>query len=89
MIHKFGSTTADIYQSVNFKPGSYTIVLQWDNDFYSLGSGTGVQTDLDLYIVGANGYTLFGFNRSNLSGDPFEVCPFTVTEETVGKSDGG
>jgi hypothetical protein len=85
LIHRFGSTAADIYQSVNLKPGAYTIVLQWDNDFHSLGSATGVQTDMDLNIIGANGYKLFGFNRSNLFGDPFEVCPFTVKEETVAK----
>ena len=81
-IHRYGSTAADIYQSVNLKPGSYTIVLQWSDEFSSLGSATGVQTDMDLYLLGANGFTLFGFNRSNLFGDPFEVCPFTVEEET-------
>lgn len=83
-IHRFGTAPGDIYQSVNLKPGSYTIVLQWSDDFRSLGTG-GVQTDMDLYLAGANGYTLFGFNRSNLFGDPFEVCPFTVTEETNAK----
>jgi hypothetical protein len=84
-IHKFGSNATDIYQTVNLKPGSYTIVLQWSDEFHSLGSTAGVQTDMDLYLVGANGFTLFGFNRSNLFGDPFEVCPFTVTEETNAK----
>lgn len=81
-IHNFASSGTDIYQSINLKPGSYTIVLQWNDEFSSLGSVTGVQTDLDLYLVGVNGFTLFGFNRSNLLGDPFEVCPFTVREET-------
>ncbi len=84
-IHQFGPAAADIFQTVNLKPGSYTIVLQWNEQFHSLGN-SGVQTaDLDLYLVGSNGYTLFGFNRSNLFGDPFEVCPFTVTEETNAK----
>ncbi|HZH96853.1 MAG TPA: S8 family serine peptidase, partial [Flavisolibacter sp.] len=81
-VHKFGSTAAEIYQTVKLKPGSYTIVLQWNDEFHSLGSVSGVQTDMDIYLVGSNGFTLFGFNRSNLFGDPFEVCPFTVTEET-------
>ena len=84
-IHRYGSTAADIYQSVNLKPGSYTIVLQWSDEFSSLGSAAGVQTDMDLYLLGANGFTLFGFNRSNLFGDPFEVCPFTVEQETNAK----
>ncbi|HVG16382.1 MAG TPA: MBG domain-containing protein [Chitinophagaceae bacterium] len=83
-IHQFGATPADIYQTVNLKPGSYTIVLQWSDEFKSLGTA-GVDTDMDLYLVGTSGYTLFGFNRSNISGDPFEVCPFTVTEETNAK----
>ncbi|MGK2863138.1 MAG: S8 family serine peptidase, partial [Chitinophagaceae bacterium] len=84
-IHQFGPTPADIYQTVNLKPGSYTIVLQWDEGFHSLGSPGVPTADLDLYLVGSNGFTLFGFNRSNLFGDPFEVCPFTVTEETNAK----
>jgi cytoskeletal protein CcmA (bactofilin family) len=84
-IHVYGGTANDIYQSVQLKPGTYTIVLQWSDEFHSLGSTAGVQTDMDLYLVGANGFTLFGFNRSNLLGDPFEVCPFTVDEETTAK----
>lgn len=84
-IHRFGNTNADIYQTINLKPGTYTIVLQWSDEFHSLGSVAGVQTDLDMYLVGTNGFTLFGFNRSNLFGDPFEVCPFTVDEETNAK----
>ncbi len=84
-VHRFGATNAEIFQTLKLKPGSYTIVLQWNDDFHSLGSANGVQTDLDLYLVGANGFTLFGFNRSNLFGDPYEVCPFIVTEETEAK----
>ncbi|MEP7110456.1 MAG: S8 family serine peptidase [Ferruginibacter sp.] len=84
-IHKFGPNAADIYQTINLKPGSYTIALQWSDEFSSLGSATGVQTDLDLYLVSANGFQLFGFNRSNLFGDPFEICAFKVTEETNAK----
>ncbi len=83
-VHQFGSNASEVYQSILLKPGTYTIVLQWDDEFHSLGDD-GVQTDLDLYLVGANGFTLFGFNRSNLFQDPFEVCPFTVREETEAK----
>ncbi len=84
-VHQFGSNSTDIFQTISLKPGSYTIVLQWNDEFYSLGNPTGVQSDLDLYLVGSNGFTLFGFNRSNISGDPFEVCPFVVKEETTAK----
>jgi hypothetical protein len=83
-VHQFGSNASEVYQSILLKPGTFTIVLQWDDQIHTLGEA-GVQTDLDLYLVGANGFTLFGFNRSNLSQDPFEVCPFTVKEETEAK----
>jgi len=83
-IHQFGPNSADIYQTLQLKPGSYTIVLQWDDGFHSLGE-VGGQTDLDLYIANPNGFQLFGFNRSNIFKDPFEVCPFTVSEETTAK----
>ena len=43
----------------------------------------GVQTDMDLYLVDANGFQLFGFNRSNLFGDPFEICAFTVQKKPM------
>lgn len=82
-LHRFGATNADTYQRLKLNPGSYTIVLQWSDEFFSAGvTNSGVQTDLDLYLVGTSGYTLFGFNRSNIFGDPFEVCPFTVTDTT-------
>ncbi len=83
-VHQFGGSPQDIFQTINLKPGTYTIVLQWDDEFHSLGD-EGVQTDLDLYILGPTGFTLFGFNRSNLFKDPFEVCPFTVKEETTAR----
>jgi subtilase family protein/type IX secretion system substrate protein/MBG domain-containing protein len=84
-IHQFGPNATDIYQDVKFKPGAYTIVLQWNDGTRSLGDVSGATTDLDLYVLGSNGITLFGYNRSSLTLDPFEVCPFTVTEETNGK----
>jgi hypothetical protein len=58
------------------KPGTYTLVLQWSDPFYSLSGTTGVTADLDLYLFNVAGLTMVGFNRSNLFGDPFEVCPF-------------
>ncbi|RYZ51496.1 MAG: hypothetical protein EOP49_11600, partial [Sphingobacteriales bacterium] len=84
-IHRFGPNATDIYQTINLKPGTYTIALQWSDEFSSLGSITGVQTDMDLYLLDGNGLQLFGFNRSNLFGDPFEVCAFTVEQETNAK----
>jgi hypothetical protein len=71
-----------IYQNLNLKPGSYTIVLQWEDGSASLGDAGGVQTDLDLYLLSAAGFIKFGFNRISQFLDPYEVCAFTVREET-------
>ncbi len=84
--HNFGG--GDIFQNDSIKgsvlqPGIYTIVLQWEDDIYSLGNNTGTVNDLDIYLTDNNGVTLFGFNRNNLGGDPIEVLPFTVTANTT------
>lgn len=84
--HDFGG--GDIFQNDSIKgsilqPGIYTIVLQWEDDIYSLGNNTGTVNDLDIYLTDNNGVTLFGFNRNNIGGDPIEVLPFTVTANTA------
>jgi hypothetical protein len=81
--HNFGG--GDIYQSVTFTPGDYTIVLQWEDDIYSLGQTAtgGTKNDLDIYLTNnTNGTGLFGFNRNNTNGDPLEVLPFSVSTTT-------
>jgi hypothetical protein len=84
--HDFGG--GDIFQNDSLKgtvlqPGVYTIVLQWEDDIYSLGGSGGTVNDLDIYLTDNNGVTLFGFNRNNLGGDPIEILPFTVIANTV------
>ncbi|MDQ6903159.1 MAG: S8 family serine peptidase, partial [Bacteroidota bacterium] len=82
--HNFNNTGGtDIYQSVSLKPGTYTIVLQWQDDVYSLGQSVmGTVNDLDLYLVKPDGSSI-GFNRNNIGGDPIEILPFTVTANTL------
>ncbi|HRH34623.1 MAG TPA: hypothetical protein PKY12_06165, partial [Catalimonadaceae bacterium] len=85
MAHNYNN--GDIFQSITvepgeFGPGTYTIVLQWEDPIYSLGQSTGTQNDLDIYLTNDTGATLFGFNRNNLNGDPIEVLPFTVNALT-------
>ncbi len=78
--HNFGGS---IYQNISLTPGTYTIVLQWQDSIYSIGqTTTGTMNDLDIYLTDTAGRTLFGFNRNNLGGDPIEVLPFTVTANT-------
>jgi hypothetical protein len=85
--HNFGG--GDILQSDSVKgtplsPGTYTIVLQWEDDIYSLGGSlTGTKNDLDIYLADDQGIPLFGFNRNNIGGDPIEILPFTVTANTT------
>lgn len=80
--HNFGG--GDIYQNISLTPGFYTIVLQWEDDFYSLGqTTTGTTNDMDIYLADNNGTTLFGFNRNNIGGDPLEILSFNATLNTT------
>ena len=82
--HNFSTTGTDVFQNITLTPGTYTVVLQWEDDIYSLGpSQNGTTNDLDIYLTDNNGQPLFGFNRNNLGGDPLEILPFTVTQNTT------
>lgn len=75
--HDFGNPgTEDIYQNITVNPGTYTIVLQWDD---GLGNEL-TTTDLDIFLVNDDGSQLFGFNRENIGGAPIEVLPFNVLD---------
>jgi len=76
--HNFGN--GDIYQNIHLAPGDYMVVLQWNDNVYTLGGNTGAAVDLDIYLTNDNGTTLFGFNRNNIGEDPIEVLPFTVKD---------
>ena len=76
--HDFGGGVK--FQSITIQPNQpYTIVLQWDDPFYSLGGNAGAKNDLDIYLTNDNGVTLYGFNRNNMGADPLEIMPFTMT----------
>lgn len=87
--HDFGD--GDYLQSVELGTGDYIIVLQWDDEFYSLGNLNGASVDLDIYLVEDDGTILYGFNRDNNGddasgipgGDPIEILPFSVESETT------
>jgi subtilisin family serine protease len=83
--HNFGG--GDAGQSITFNPGpngpaTYMIVLQWQDPFFSMGTG-GAANDFDIYLTNDGGLTRFGFNRNNLNGDPYEVLTFTIREQTT------
>ncbi|HJW15868.1 MAG TPA: S8 family serine peptidase, partial [Flavisolibacter sp.] len=83
--HNFGG--GNIFQRDSVKgspdhPQTYTIVLQWDENVYSLGGNTGTVSDLDAYSIDQLG-NIIGFNRYNVGGDPIEVLTLTVTENSI------
>ncbi|MDQ3277269.1 MAG: S8 family serine peptidase, partial [Bacteroidota bacterium] len=73
--HDF-SGTGDIYQRLRLSSGTYTIVLQWKDNIYSLAQTQGTINDLDLYLVEQG--ERIGFNRNNYGGDPFEILSFSI-----------
>ena len=62
--------------------GEYLIILQWEDDFYSLQQGTGVKYDFDIFLADDNGNPIYSFNRDNIGGNPVEILPFFVTSTT-------
>src|SRR5215213_2609581 len=83
--HNFGG--GDIYQIDSVKgsptqPGIYTIVLQWQEDFYSLGGNNGSTSDMDAFVIDNLG-NIIGFNRVNSNGDPAEMLTLVVTQNTT------
>ncbi|MBX2814605.1 MAG: S8 family serine peptidase [Saprospiraceae bacterium] len=75
----------DFLQELTLEPGDYLMVLQWDDQLYSIGE-SGAQVDLDIYLADANGNKIYGFNRNNLGADPVEVMPFSVISSTATKT---
>ncbi|HEY5690850.1 MAG TPA: S8 family serine peptidase, partial [Cyclobacteriaceae bacterium] len=88
-LHDFGG--GDTRQSITVGPGNYTIVLQWDDPVYSIGSLgeplAGTVNDLDIYLTNFQNAELFGFNRNNIGGDPIEVLSFSVPANTTLNTD--
>lgn len=80
-VHLFGGN--DYLQKIFLDQGNYTIVLQWVDDFASLGQGTGAKIDLDFYLADDEGNIQYGFNTDSRTKDPVEVMPFTVVSPTA------
>jgi hypothetical protein len=83
--HNFGG--GDIYQVDSVKgtptePGIYTIVLQWQEDFYSLGGNSGTSSDMDAFVIDNLG-NIIGFNRVSTGGDAVEMLTLVVTQNTT------
>ena len=77
--HDFNPGTAtDTLQRITIPAGSsVTIVLQWENPFFSVSGAPGAATDLDLIVYSSGGAALYGAISDNLGGDAVEVLTVT------------
>jgi subtilisin family serine protease len=69
----------DIFQRITIPVGAtVTFSFQWDSPFFSLGSGSGAQNDLDIFLFDRFGQTvLAGSADNNVGEDPVEIFSFT------------
>ena len=63
--HDFDSDIVgvDIFQRIRVVPGTYMIVLQWDENLASQENTSGAIDDLDIYLVDDEGRLIVGNNR--------------------------
>ncbi|NND31650.1 MAG: S8 family serine peptidase [Saprospiraceae bacterium] len=81
--HDFGG--GNTLQPVNLGVGAYLIVMQWEDEFFSLttdGPG-GAQNDFDIFLANNSGNSIYNFSRNNLGDDPVEILPFYVQNSTT------
>ncbi len=74
--HVFNAQNQDYLQQIRVVPGTYMIVLQWEEGVASQENSQGANTDLDIYLVDESGNLIVGNNRDNEAGDPAEVLVF-------------
>jgi hypothetical protein len=82
--HVFGTNadgSQDVFQKISVVPGTYLIVLQWQENIASELNSTGADSDLDIFIVDDQGRLLVGNNRFNVNGDPTEIIVFQALGE--------
>ncbi|RYZ54633.1 MAG: T9SS type A sorting domain-containing protein, partial [Sphingobacteriales bacterium] len=85
--HNFaGAGKTPVYLQQLYVPqGGFAIIdFQWAQPAFSAG-GSGSETDLDLYVIDADGNIVVAALDDNItSGDPFEITGFTnFTESTT------
>lgn len=77
--HDFGGN--DILQSISIPPFSdVTIVLQWDQPFFSATGQVGSNSNVDLFLVNAaETSVLASSTTNNIGGDALEILQFSNT----------
>lgn len=57
---------------------SFVMTFQWDEPFFSVSGGAGAGSDLDIYVVNADGTAVVAQSITrNIGGDAVEVLQFT------------
>ncbi|ULQ58280.1 S8 family serine peptidase [Flavihumibacter rivuli] len=79
----FFNGTDSIQQIRVNRKGSYMIILQWQDEFYSAGETNGTNYDLDIYLTDITGKNILGYNRNNEGSDPLEILSFEVDNPTT------
>lgn len=69
----------DAFQEIRIRPGATaSIVLQWDNPYFSVSGAPGATTDLDLFLFGPDQETIVAQSiTNNVGNDPVEIIQFT------------
>ena len=72
-------------QEVDLGTGDYLMILQWQDNFFSLDpdNGVGAEYDFDVFITDEFGNDIYKFQQFNLGGDPVEIVAFYVQNATT------
>ena len=86
-LHDFNpGAGVDWEQSITIPEGAgITVVLQWDEPFYSVSGGAGASSDLDIYLASVDGLlggsVVAESTTANIGGDASEVVQFYNASE--------
>lgn len=68
----------DTLQQITVPTGDTTVILNWDQPYFSATGGAGSATDLDIHVYNGTTY-LFSASTDNLGADPIEILGITNT----------
>jgi len=74
--HDWGN--GQILKEVQLSPGVFVLEMQWLDDFFAQGEGSGAAYNMDIWIVTETGQKVYSGNRDNIGEDPIEIVGFIV-----------
>lgn len=87
-VHNFDNVEGtSAFQNITIPKGEgISLVMQWDEPAYSVSGGGGSRSDLDIFLLSADGSrVLAAAAQNNLGNDPIEVLEY-FNHETDGES---